>query len=86
MSRRRSAALVLAAQRSREVAEGYLRQYLRAGAKTDAAPAFRVHVVLGDALEAGGDHRGAMAEYAAARALASGYRAAQCDPRATLGG
>ena len=81
-----AALVLLQAQRARELAMSYLRQYLESAAKTDAAPAFRVHVVLGDALAAGGDSRGAAAEYAAARALASGYRAAQRSPAAAHGG
>lgn len=68
------AALILKERkRSPELAVTWLRQYLESPARTDAAPAFRVHVAIGDLLMAAGNSRAAGAEYAAARALASGY-------------
>lgn len=72
------AALILKQEkRSPELAVSWLRHYLESPARTDAAPAFRVHVAIGDLLLLAGDARGASAEYAAARALASGYGSAR---------
>lgn len=68
-----AAMLLKQVKRSPDVAIAWLRQYLESPARTDAAPAFQVHVALGDLLTAIGDIRGARAEYAAARSLASGY-------------
>lgn len=81
-----AAQILIAANLARDVAVNLMRQYLASPAKTDAAPAFRVHVLLGDALAGAGDSRGAAAEYAAARRLASGYKAAQRTPGAGHGG
>ena len=59
--------------RSPELAERCLRDYLSSSAKTDDAPAFKVHVQLGDLLLHRGDVAGAHREYAAALALASNF-------------
>jgi tetratricopeptide (TPR) repeat protein len=59
--------------RSPELAERCLRDYLSSSAKSDDAPAFKVHVQLGDLLLHRGDVAGALREYAAALALASNY-------------
>ena len=59
--------------RSPELAERCLRDYLSSSAKSDDAPAFKVHVQLGDLLLHRGDVAGAHREYAAALALASNY-------------
>ena len=59
--------------RSPELAERCLRDYLSSSAKSDDAPAFKVHVQLGDLLMHRGDVAGAHREYAAALALASNY-------------
>ena len=54
-----------------------LRDYLASPAKTDDAPAFKVHLQLGDLLKRRGDTDGAQREYAAALALASNYAPAR---------
>ncbi len=81
-----AAQILVEANRARDLAVSLMRQYLQSAAKTDAAPAFRVHVLLGDALARVGDSRGAAAEYVAARGLASGYRVAQRAPGTGHGG
>jgi tetratricopeptide (TPR) repeat protein len=50
-----------------------LRTYLASSAKTDGAPAFKVHLQLGNLLAQDGDRAGAHREYLAAIALASNY-------------
>ena len=81
--RRRDAALVdaasilTAANRSPDLAEHVLRAYLTSSAKSDAAPAFKVHIQLGNLLASRGDTSGARREYAAALALASHYAPAR---------
>ena len=77
--RRRDAALVdaasilSAAHLSPQLAEDLLREYLSSPAKSDDAPAFKVHLQLGDLLAQRGDAAGAQREYAAALALAPNY-------------
>jgi tetratricopeptide (TPR) repeat protein len=77
--RRRDAALVDAASIlsathiSPSLAENLLREYLSSPAKSDDAPAFKVHLELGDLLAQRGDPEGAHREYAAALALAPNY-------------
>lgn len=77
--RRKDAALVDAASiltamnRSPELAESLLREYLSSSAKSDDAPAFKVRVQLGDLLAHQGDVAGAHREYAVATSLASNY-------------
>jgi tetratricopeptide (TPR) repeat protein len=77
--RRRDAALVdaasilTAAHLSPQLAEGLLRTYLSSPAKSDEAPAFKVHLQLGKLLAQRGDSAGAHQEYAAAAALAPNY-------------
>jgi tetratricopeptide (TPR) repeat protein len=77
--RRRDAALVdaasilSAAHISPQLAESLLREYLSSPAKSDDAPAFKVHLQLGDLLAQRGDLAGAHREYAAALALAPNY-------------
>jgi tetratricopeptide (TPR) repeat protein len=68
-----AASILTAANRSPELAERLLREYLSSPAKSDGAPAFKVHVQLGDLLLKRGDSAGAHREYAAALALASNY-------------
>ena len=63
--------------RSPELAERCLRDYLSSSAKSDDAPAFKVHVQLGDLLLHRGDVAGAHREYAAALALASNFAPAR---------
>ncbi len=81
--RRKDAAMVdassilTAAHLSPELAESLLREYLASPAKSDAAPAFKVHIQLGQLLEHRGDAAGAHREYAAAVALAPNYAPAR---------
>jgi tetratricopeptide (TPR) repeat protein len=78
-NRQKNAALVDAASilgemhRKPEIAEKSLREYLASPAKSDDAPAFKVHLQLGDLLKQRGDQAAAKREYAAALALASKY-------------
>lgn len=72
-----AASVLTAAHRSPDVAESVLREYLASSAKSDAAPAFKVHVQLGNLLASRGDMEGAHREYAAALALASHYAPAR---------
>lgn len=79
VNRTRNSALVDAASiltdlhRRPDLAEKVLRDYLASPAKTDDAPAFKVHLQLGDLLKKRGDTDGARREYAAALALASNF-------------
>ncbi|HEY2040916.1 MAG TPA: tetratricopeptide repeat protein [Edaphobacter sp.] len=79
INRTKNAALVDAASiltdlhRRPDLAEKALRDYLASPAKTDDAPAFKVHLQLGDLLKKRGDTEGARREYAAALALASNF-------------
>jgi tetratricopeptide (TPR) repeat protein len=68
-----AASILTAAHRSQEVAERVLREYLVSSAKSDEAPAFKVHLQLGKLLATRGDASGARSEYLAATALASTY-------------
>ncbi len=72
-----AASILTAAHRSPELAENLLRIYLASSAKTDDAPAFKVHIQLGDLLAHRGDLAGAHREYAAAVALAPNYAPAR---------
>jgi tetratricopeptide (TPR) repeat protein len=72
-----AASILTDAHRSPELAETLLRAYLASSAKTDDAPAFKVHVQLGDLLADHGDTVGAHREYATALALASNYAPAR---------
>ncbi|MDE1176293.1 MAG: tetratricopeptide repeat protein [Edaphobacter sp.] len=56
-----------------DLAEKCLRDYLASPAKTELAPAFKVHLQLGDLLKQRGDLPGAKHEYAAALAMASKF-------------
>ena len=80
-----AAHILTKAGRAPELAKTCLAQYLASSARSEAAPAFRVHVQLGDLLAARGDAGGAAAQYAAARALASGYAAARRSPPSSAG-
>jgi tetratricopeptide (TPR) repeat protein len=68
-----AASILTATKRSPEMAERLLREYLSSPAKSDGAPAFKVHMQLGDLLLKRGDAAGAHHEYAAALAMASNY-------------
>jgi tetratricopeptide (TPR) repeat protein len=72
-----AASILTDAHRSPELAETLLRAYLSSSAKTDDAPAFKVHLQLGDLLAHQGDPVAAHREYAAALALASNYAPAR---------
>jgi tetratricopeptide (TPR) repeat protein len=72
-----AASILTDAHRSPELAATLLRAYLSSSAKTDEAPAFKVHVQLGDLLARQGDPAAAQREYAAALTLASNYAPAR---------
>jgi tetratricopeptide (TPR) repeat protein len=72
-----AASILSAAHLSPELAESLLRVYLSSPAKSDDAPAFKVHLQLGDLLAERGDSAGARREYTAALALAPNYAPAQ---------
>ena len=72
-----AASILTDAHLSPDLAENLLRTYLSSSAKTDDAPAFKVHVQLGDLLAHHGDPAGAHREYAAALALAPNYAPAR---------
>jgi tetratricopeptide (TPR) repeat protein len=72
-----AASILTDAHLSSDLAENLLRTYLSSSAKTDDAPAFKVHVQLGDLLAQHGDPAGAHREYAAALALAPNYAPAR---------
>jgi cytochrome c-type biogenesis protein CcmH/NrfG len=63
--------------RNPELAQQALRDYLASSAKTDAAPAFRAHLLLGQILAASGDKDAAKIEFQAALKLASNYAPAR---------
>lgn len=60
-----------------KLTEQTLRDYLASNAKSDAAPAFKVHVLLGKLLQKLGNKAGARDEFAQALALAHEYAPAQ---------
>ncbi len=78
-NRQKNAALVDVAsilsdmKREPELAEKCLRDYLASPAKSELAPAFKVHVQLGNLLKQRGDKDGAKREYTAALAMASKF-------------
>jgi tetratricopeptide (TPR) repeat protein len=72
-----AASILTDARRSPDLAETLLRTYLSSPAKTDDAPAFKIHVQLGELLAQQGDRAGAHREYVAALALASNYAPAR---------
>jgi tetratricopeptide (TPR) repeat protein len=72
-----AASILTAAHRNPQLAEQLLREYLASPAKSENAPAFRVHVQLGKLLETDGDKAGARREFDAALALASQYSEAK---------
>ncbi len=65
------------AGRSPQLAVRALREYLSSPAKSDAAPAFKVHLQLGDLLTRSGDRAAAGREYAAAASLAPAFASAR---------
>jgi tetratricopeptide (TPR) repeat protein len=58
-------------------AANMLRKYLASDSKTEEAPAFQAHYLLGQILEKEGDKKGAEAEYEAALSLAKDFTDAQ---------
>lgn len=72
-----AASILTDANRSPQLAQQLLAAYLASPAKSDSAPAPKVHVQLGDLLLKTGDQAGARREYEAALALASAYAPAQ---------
>jgi tetratricopeptide (TPR) repeat protein len=68
-----AASILTAAHRAPDLAERCLRTYLASPAKTDAAPAFKVHLQLSRLLAARGDTVEAGEEAATAAALAPGF-------------
>jgi tetratricopeptide (TPR) repeat protein len=68
-----AASILTAAHRAPDLAERCLRDYLSSNAKSDAAPAFKVHLQLSRLLAARGDTRDANRETAAAAALAPAF-------------
>jgi hypothetical protein len=69
-----AASILISTNRSPELAERCLRTYLASPAKSDAAPAFKVHLQLGRLLAAHGDSQNATREIEAAAALAPTFR------------
>jgi tetratricopeptide (TPR) repeat protein len=72
-----AASILTAMSSSPQLAENLLREYLGSSAKSDGAPAFKVHIQLGDLLSRRGDAAGARREYAAAADLARNYAPAR---------
>jgi tetratricopeptide (TPR) repeat protein len=68
-----AASILIEADRDSELAERCLRDYLASSAKTDAAPAFKVHMQLSKLLAARGDAKGADRELEAAAELAPAF-------------
>ncbi len=68
-----AASLLTAAHREPDLAERCLRDYLASHAKSDAAPAFKVHLQLSRLLAARGDTKGATREVDAAATLAPSF-------------
>jgi tetratricopeptide (TPR) repeat protein len=68
-----AASILTKANRAPDLAERCLRDYLASRAKSDAAPAFKVHLQLSRLLAARGDAPGADREVAAAAALAAAF-------------
>jgi tetratricopeptide (TPR) repeat protein len=72
-----AASVLTACNREPQLARELLANYLASPAKSDSAPAARVHVELGDLIGKSGDTEGARREYEAALALASEYAPAR---------
>ena len=72
-----AASVLVACNREPQMARELLSSYLTSSARSDNAPAARVHVQLGDLLSKSGDTEGARREYQAALALASEYAPAR---------
>lgn len=72
-----AASLLDSTHREPQLAEQALRQYLGSDAKNDAAPAIKVHVMLGKLLAHTGDKAGAKIEFDRSLELASNYAPAK---------
>jgi len=72
-----AASILMEMDREQETAEKMLRGYLAGNAKSDAAPAFKVHVQLGDLLLKKGDKDGAKIEMEKALAMVHDYAPAK---------
>ena len=72
-----AAGVLTAARRAPDLAERCLREYLASPAMSDEAPAFKVHLQLGNLLAQRGDIVAAREQYNAAAALASTYAPAR---------
>lgn len=72
-----AASILTDANRSPQLAQQLLTTYLASSAKSESAPAPKVHVQLGDMLLKSGDKAAARREFMAALALASSYAPAQ---------
>lgn len=72
-----AASLLLRAGRSLPQAAQYVSRYLSGKEKSDEAPTFHAHYLLGQILEKQGDREGAIKEYQAALQLAKDYGAAR---------
>ncbi len=72
-----AASILTSSNLAPELSETLLREYLTSPAKSDSAPAFKVHLQLGNLLNQHGDAAGARREYAAALSLAPNYAPAQ---------
>lgn len=72
-----AASVLKACNREPKLAQELMANYLLSPAKSDSAPAPRVHVQLGDSLAKTGDSTGAQREYRAALALAAEYEPAR---------
>jgi tetratricopeptide (TPR) repeat protein len=68
-----AASILMEIDRERDLAEKMLRGYLAGNAKSDAAPAFKVHEMLGSVLLKKGDKPGAKIEFEASLAFVHDY-------------
>jgi tetratricopeptide (TPR) repeat protein len=75
------ATLLVQKHQNLQQAQRMLQQYLASRQQSEEAPAFQVHVQLGNLLASQGDQAAAEQEYAAAHALAANYAPAQQAPR-----
>ena len=80
-----AASILTEVHREPELAERCLRDYLASNAKSDAAPAFKVHLRLSKLLSARGDTTGASRELEMAAALAPNFAGTASAMRRTRG-
>ncbi len=71
------ASLLSKMQRETDVQQSALQEYLQGGARSDAAPAVKVYVMLGEIRARLGDESGAKIDFEKALAMAAGYLPAQ---------